>query len=146
MARERELRVLMRRAWTNLSPVRTSPAGVANIPFMFTRFALMMFCAMVCGRNSPVFCLSSVMKHMRFLIASRGAACFTSFPPIRISPLSSGALPKSTFMSSERPEPAMPAMPRISPRRRVNDTSVAPFPVTPRASKITSPMGTVSLL
>ena len=67
---------------------------------------------------------SSGMRAKPFLITFFGLVGWMSLPPSRMSPDCRGVRPKSAWTSSVLPDPISPARPRISPRRRLNDTSV----------------------
>ena len=54
----------------------------------------------------------------------RALRIVVAFPLTRISPASIGSTPKRARQSSVRPAPISPAIPVISPRRRVNETSL----------------------
>ena len=78
------------------------------------------------------------------LRAADGLRIETGLPLTRISPDVAGVMPKMVRASSVLPEPISPAMPRISPARKVRSISRTASPQqSPRSSRATSP-GTVS--
>ena len=70
--------------------------------------------------------------------ASAGLPTCTGLPWTRMSPESLRSAPKMSLASSVRPAPTSPATPRISPRLRLNETSLTARPRDrPRTSRTT---------
>lgn len=90
----------------------------------------------------PSAFLSSVQSMMPLRMASMGLPMTTGLPNTAISPLCILSAPKMSFISSLRPAPTSPKMPRISPRLTSNDTgALSPGPIRFATLRPASPSG-----
>ncbi|MDT4839084.1 hypothetical protein FQZ97_728660 [compost metagenome] len=100
------------------APARVKPKG----PVKSGRAAMEMFQPTLWPSTRPSSLRFSVTKPMPRAIASAGERKRTSLPSRRTVPLAF-FMPKSAFITSDRPEPTRPKKPRISPAPTVKEIS-----------------------
>ncbi|SQC09228.1 Uncharacterised protein [Klebsiella pneumoniae] len=94
-------------------------------PVNWLSAARVMFLPTAITGTMPSFLRSSGTMAMPWAMACWQLEMLTGWPSIKISPCQRpGQTPNRHCTASVRPAPTSPAMPRISPRRRENETSL----------------------